>query len=188
VTRRVNLIKKTAWRTPGRPSTQEHSSLIPTTNRPDQPTSTMPVAYLPPEIQDEILFQIVLANSDRDDSEFRRITIARPVLLFDISPYLIASRSARECWRVSWRVILHRVATVKLAATEAHRRRLSRTYVLARLRILVWTAARRGAGLQRSLSIGEKWLIACSAERVAWNDFYDAKKHACYWRLFLSWD
>jgi hypothetical protein len=165
------------------------SASIPTTNQPDQPqihTETMSLASLPNELQNQILFQIVLSNSDLDDND---IAVPQaPELTFNMLPYLLASSLAFQCWQANGHVILHRVATIKLAATATYRRRLRRAYVLARLRVLVWLAALKEAENQSLLSVparAHKLLVAScvgSNARVVWRR---AERHANYWRRFL---
>jgi hypothetical protein len=134
---------------------------------------------LPPEIQTEILFRLVLADSRVHDL----------FLIFDITPYLLASRSALQCWRANRHVILHRVATIELAATETYRRRVRRTWVLARMRALVWLVAYDDS-LEREydqsrLFLHEKFMDANEARWMAQAAWEYEKKRADYWRTFL---
>jgi hypothetical protein len=133
---------------------------------------------LPPEIQIEILFRLVLANSRVYDL----------FLTFDITPYLLASRSALQCWRANRHVILHRVATIELAATETYRRRLRRTWVLARMRAVVWLVAYDGS-LEREyesrLFLLEKFMAANEARCMVQSAWEYEKKRADHWRTFL---
>jgi hypothetical protein len=140
----------------------------------------MSLASLPPEIQDEILFHIVLTNS--------RIYQMREVINDDIMPYIQASHLALQCWRSSWHLILHRVAAIRLAATEAYRRLLRREWVLAKLRMLLWRALFFETYLPESennMTVYEIMSIAVSAywpARIFWEH---EEYHADHWRQFL---
>jgi hypothetical protein len=87
-------------------------------NQPDQSThhslSIRQLCRLPPELHTEILFHSVFTNSDNEDEDMAG------VIKNDITPYILASREALQCWLGSRHLILHRVATIQLASTEAY--------------------------------------------------------------------
>jgi hypothetical protein len=160
------------------------SSSIPATNQPDKPPrihtnyNTMSLERLPQELQTEILFQIVLANADEDHENLKQ------VFETNIMPYVRASRVALHCWRASWHVILHRVATIRLAATESYRRSLHRAHLLAKLRVCVWLAA---IITLYSESKDERLMSAFAASNDA---LYLLRLHegrADRWRKYLLW-
>jgi hypothetical protein len=102
----------------------------------------MSLLKLPAELQDEILFRIVLQESGLSHIDEGIIcwNIIDDVIRASIIPYILANRCALGCWRASKNVILHRVAKIHLAATQDRRRALRRGLVLARLRSRVWWA------------------------------------------------
>jgi hypothetical protein len=91
---------------------------------------------------------------------------------------------ALHCWRANGHVILHRVAKIQLAATEEHRRKLRRTWVLTRLRKLVWQAAWMEVDYDNDVILERfvKWTLACFRVGRLWRE---AERIANHWRLFL---
>jgi hypothetical protein len=101
-----------------------------------------------------------------------------------IIPYIQANRQALHFWRASGHVLLHRVAKIQLAATEQHRRKLRRTWVLTRLRKLVWKAAWMEVDYDNDVILERfvKWTLACFRAGGLWRE---AERIANHWRLFL---
>jgi hypothetical protein len=134
----------------------------------------MSLARLPAELHTEILFQIVFVNSENYD-------IAQ-VIETDITSYIVASRAALQCWRASRHLILHRVATIRLAATASYQRSLHRAKVLAKLRVCVWGAACIVLENERMFERLQYALTAGYEVRRVW-----ATQEYCadYWRKYL---
>jgi hypothetical protein len=138
----------------------------------------MSLESLPSELQTEILFQIVLTNADNDHENLAQ------VFEINIMPYVLASPTALRCWYASGDVILHRVATIRLAATESYRRSLRRAFFRAKLRVRVWHAA---VITLNSGSMVERLRSAVSAGYDAFNLLQIHERRADYWREYLLW-
>jgi hypothetical protein len=136
----------------------------------------MAIITVPAEIQDEILFRIVLGNA--------RLYELHRVITSDIVPYIQSNRHALECWRTSRHVILHRVARIHLAGTDYLRKMLRRMWVLARLRWLVWNATLRlfDGDIERFTKPGA---AAFNAFFYAERNCHSEERKANYWRNFL---
>jgi hypothetical protein len=100
----------------------------------------------------------------------------------DSTLYVLASREALQYWSASRRLILHRVATIHFAATEAYRKGLRRRSVLARLRLCVWKAACLAC---ESESMSEKLDYVCNASHEALGVLLKQERCADYWRTYL---
>jgi hypothetical protein len=137
----------------------------------------MSLMNLPMELQTEILFDIVMANCG--------MYAINQVIISDIVPYILANRAALDCWRASRRLILHRVATIKLAETESTRRSWRRAVVLARLRMLVWTAAREELELHESYVFEERAFKAELVYHGSSSVWEYMETRADYWRQYL---
>jgi hypothetical protein len=137
----------------------------------------MSLMNLPMELQTEILFDIVMANCG--------MYAINQVIISDIVPYILANRAALDCWRASRRLILHRVATIKLAETESTRRSWRRAVVLARLRMLVWTAAREELELHESYVFVERAFKAELVYHGLCSVWEYMETRADYWRQYL---
>jgi hypothetical protein len=136
----------------------------------------MPLSRLPYEVHTEILTELVRANC-------RLYAIPR-FLISEIVPYLLASRTALDCWRNNGHVILHRVAVTILAETADYRRRLRRAFVLARLRILVSRAALRNLDMP-FYRLYRMYVQHRHSYGKAKNNWEFEERIADYWRSFL---
>jgi hypothetical protein len=87
---------------------------------------------LPHEIQDEILFYLAVDYTGGYNFTFRISTF--------VVPYILANRTALDCWRASRSIILRRMAEFYLRESSRLRRTLRREIVLASLRRCVWSA------------------------------------------------
>jgi hypothetical protein len=95
--------------------------------------AVMSLTRLPMELQIEIIVEVVLVHC---------ATHRVPhFVASEIVPYLRTSDIAFACWREHEHIILHRVAMFHLRASRVVWLTARRTYLLARLKRLVWLAA-----------------------------------------------
>jgi hypothetical protein len=90
-----------------------------------------------------------------------------------------------DSWRASRRFILHRVATIKLPETESSSRGWRRAMVLARLRMLVWTATCEELELHESRVFVERAFKAERDYHWCWSIWKAMETRADYWRQYL---
>jgi hypothetical protein len=140
----------------------------------------MSLNTLPPEIQNDILYEIVLLNS-MIDSVFH----IRRFLTLGITPYLLATRSAHECWRASRHLILRRVASTHLPVAEIDRRNLRRAFVRARLRWVIWLHVYYETQQIEREDLLEKVLDALDYADLARKPLKKKEKVVEFWRQFL---
>jgi hypothetical protein len=103
--------------------------------------------------------------------------------LSDVKAYMQANRRAWNCWRESRHMILHRVATIQLAASEADRKRSRRALVLVSLRKVVWKAAHKVEHGNDSI-----WDRYAAAQKAYVNRLFHwvfEETTADYWRTYL---
>jgi hypothetical protein len=138
----------------------------------------MSLARLPPELHTEVLFQILVKSENYGIAQ---------IIKTEITPYILASREALQCWRANRHVILHRVATIQLAATEAYRKGLRRAYVLGRLRACVWQAmyGKVKSAPERWDSVLKKLEKALLPYFIAEIYLEEHEHYADYWRGYL---
>jgi hypothetical protein len=94
----------------------------------------MSLINLPAELQTEVLIQIF-------DTHCHWAWLINSVIETKIVPYIQANRAALHSWRRNRRLILRRVARLKLTEAEDELRDLQRQAVLAHFRVVVWMAA-----------------------------------------------
>jgi hypothetical protein len=135
----------------------------------------MSLLTLPNEVQDEILFNLVLGYTGDYNITF--------MIRTEVLPYILSNRSALDCWRASRCLILRRVAKIRLPASDDSRRSLRRQTVLASLRKFVWLAAYEEYDDERYSNLFED---AHSAFATAWTAWNSAVITANFWRKCLN--
>jgi hypothetical protein len=137
-------------------------------------TVEMCLLTLPPEIQDEILFHLL----DGYTGAYNRTLLIRA----DVLPYILANRTALDCWRANRHIILRRVAERRLRESADVRKALRRNMVLASLRRMVWFAVIQEYDEDR---YGDRYWdanFAFQTSGAAWNA---AEMVANFWRMFI---
>jgi hypothetical protein len=134
----------------------------------------MSLLTLPNEVQDEILFNLVLGYAGDYHITF--------MIRTEVVPYILANRSALDCWRASRRLILRRVGEIRLPAADDLSRCLRRQTLLASMRKFVWLAAYEAYDDERYSDLFQDAQLAFVA---AWNAWNSAVITANFWRRCL---